>query len=183
MLSGLRINCSPFSHSGVAQHSLQTAFSKGWNKPFSYLSTLKLKIKRIPSRYTDIIQMMGLRWCNTVCVRAVLREAGLLLCCVVCALPTLSQVLSNRGCAQDGALQPLAEEERRKQEEEEWLYGKRKGEKSPDDWPCVLMALHPLSDCTETLVKETACFHSQRRSLYGRVTPFPTVRAPLSHTI
>ena len=31
--------------------------------------------------------------------------------CCVCALPTLSQVLSNRGCAQEGALQPLEEEE------------------------------------------------------------------------
>lgn len=56
--------------------------------------------------------MMGLRWCNTLCVLAVLKEAGLLLCCIDCALPTLSQVLSNRGCAQDGALQPLDEDER-----------------------------------------------------------------------
>lgn len=70
--------------------------------------------KRFPADIL-VFQMMG-RWrCDAVCVRAV----------VLCVQPTLSQVLSNRGCAEDGALQPL-DEEGGERKEEVWFYGKEK---------------------------------------------------------
>lgn len=46
-------------------------------------------------------------------------------CCVVRVQATLSQVLSNRGCAQDAALQPL-DEEGGKRMEEVWFYAQEK---------------------------------------------------------
>lgn len=127
-----------------------------------------------------------------VCVRAALEEDGPLLCCVVlrrvCAVGTDSGFIQ-QGCAEDGALQPL--------DEEDgggvfwvgfgvfWFFLRRRGEKvGQDDWPRALMASHPLSDCTETLVRRRlVSIHLQRQPALIRWWTGVWHRARLPHDL
>lgn len=81
-------------------------------KPELTFSTTQLKIKK--KRPPADIVILSKWWDGAplgVCPGCVAGgRAAVVLCCV---LQTLSQVLSNRGCAEDGALQPLEEEEGR----------------------------------------------------------------------
>lgn len=99
----------------------------------SYLSTTQLELKRPPETAADILILSKMMKstlmviihgvCPGLCCR------NLVLWCVcVCAANTTSQVLSNRGCAQDGALQPLVEEEGEGRKGA-WLHRRGKKEK------------------------------------------------------
>ena len=78
----------------------------------------------------------------------------LLSCVVLGAADTPARFLSNRGCARDGAPQPLEEEE--EEEEEERTEGAW-----PDGITEALCVFAGRETVLETLVKqETACFHS-----------------------
>lgn len=98
----------------------------------------------------DTVLSLSLSLCLLMCVCV----CPLLSCVVLGAADTPARFLSNRGCARDGAPQPLEEEE-----------GEAEEERTEGAWPdgitealCVFTGRETV---LETLVKqETACFHS-----------------------
>lgn len=66
-----------------------------------------------------------------------------------------------------------------------WVFLRRRGEKvGQDDWPRALMASHPLSDCTETLVRRRlVSIHLQRQPALIRWWTGVWHRARLPHDL